>query len=227
MNALTLRLGLGGVTLAACLAAIAIETQGFRILTSAQQPAVRARDHPMFELPLLAANGATQSSALPAAGRLRIVEITYERCRSICAVQGSVLTQAFRALHHEVAAQRLHFVSLSVDALDCPAGVGRRVQRLSAGAAGWDGVCVRDEAALALLTKRIGVVAIQDKLRDYRHTEGIFIVAADGHVMSYQPSLKTQTLVLAIQDALQTAQAKQGAAEPLAKRAPFVERYRG
>lgn len=210
MSALTWRLALGGLTLAGCLIVIFIETEGLRVLTSARQPAVRALQHPLFELPLRDSNGQLVS-ALPAAGALRVVEITYERCRTICTVQGGSLSEVFRALHDEIDARRLHLVSLSVDAGDCPAGIARRVRRLSGGARGWDGLCVRDGAALALLTQRIGVVAIREEignqragnLGDYRHTEGIFIVAANGRVMTYEPSLNKQTLVLAIQDALQ------------------------
>ena len=95
-------------------------------------------------------------------------------------------------------------MSLSVDPGDCTAGIARRVRRLSAGEQGWDGLCVKDDAALALLTQRIGVVAIRDGGREYRHTEGVFLVAADGRVLAYEPSLNKQTLVLAIQEALQS-----------------------
>jgi cytochrome oxidase Cu insertion factor (SCO1/SenC/PrrC family) len=133
-----------------------------------------------------------------------VVEITYERCRTICTVQGGSLAEVFRALYREVSADRLHFVSLSVDPGDCPAGIARRVRRLSGGAQGWDGLCVRDDAALAVLTQRMGVVAIRDDALDYRHTPGVFLVAADGRVLAYEPSLNKQTLVLAIQEALQS-----------------------
>lgn len=203
MNAVALRLALGGLTLAGCLYVAFEETEGFRVLTSARQPVVRALQHPRFEVPLRTSE-ARLVSALPAPGTLRVVEITYERCRTICTVQGGSLAAVFRALHHEVSAQRLHFVSLSVDPGDCPAGIARRVRRLSAGEGGWDGVCVKDDAALAVLTQRMGVVAIRDDGWDYRHTEGVFLVAADGRVLAYESSLNKQTLVLAIQEALQS-----------------------
>ena len=201
MNAVALRLALGGFTLAGCLYVTFKETDDFRALTSARQPIVRALRHPMFEAPLRTSQ-AQLVSALPAPGSLRVVEITYERCRTICTVQGGALAEVFRALYREVSAHRLHFVSLSVDPGDCPAGIARRVRRLSAGAQGWDGLCVRDDAALALLTQRIGVVALRDDRRDYRHTGGVFLVGADGRVLAYEPSLNKQTLVLAIQEAL-------------------------
>jgi cytochrome oxidase Cu insertion factor (SCO1/SenC/PrrC family) len=197
-----LRLALGGLTLAGCLYIIFDQTSGLRVLTSARQPTVRARQHPLFEVPLRSSE-ARLVSALPAPGALRVVEITYERCRTICTVQGGALAEAFRALQGEVSAHRLHFVSLSVDPEDCPAGIARRVRRLSAGQQGWDGLCVSDDAALALMTQRIGVVAIRDDHRDYRHTGGVFLVAADSRVLAYEPSLNKQTLVLAIQEALQ------------------------
>ena len=209
MKTVAWRLVLGGLTLAGCLGLLIEQTEGFRVLTSARQPAVRALQHPLFELPLRTGTGTGTGSAeivsrLPAAGLLRVVEITYERCRTVCTVQGGSLAEVFRALHGEVDARRLHFVSVSVDPGDCPAGIAKRVRRLSAGEPGWDGLCVADDAALAVLTRSIGVVAIRDGAQDYRHTTGIFLVAADGRVLAYEPSLNKQTLVLAIQDALQS-----------------------
>ena len=209
MKTVALRLVLGGLTLAGCLGLLIEQTGGFRVLTSARQPAVRALQHPLFELPLRTGAGASTGRAeivsrLPAAGLLRVVEITYERCRTVCTVQGGSLAEVFRALQGEVAARRLHFVSVSVDPGDCPAGIAKRVRRLSGGEPGWDGLCVADDAALAVLTRNIGVVAIRDGALDYRHTSGIFLVAGDGRVLAYEPSLNKQTLVLAIQDALQS-----------------------
>ena len=202
MNAVASRLVLGALALAGCVAFSVDATDGFRILTSARQPAVRALRHPAFELPLRTADAGLVST-LPAPGRLRVVEITYERCRTVCTLQGGALAEAFRALQADVAAQHLHFVSLSVDPGDCPAGIARRVQRLGGGAPGWAGLCVADEAALGALTRRLGVVAIRDARQDYRHTEGVFLVGADGRVLAYEPSLDKQTLVLAIRAALQ------------------------
>ena len=207
MKTVAWRLVLGGLTLAGCLGLLIEQTEGFRVLTGARQPAVRALQHPLFELPLRMGTGTGSAaivSRLPEAGLLRVVEITYERCRTVCTVQGGSLAEVFRALQAEVAARRLHFVSVSVDPGDCPAGIAQRVRRLSAGEPGWDGLCVADEAALAVLTRSIGVVAIRDGALDYRHTTGIFLVAADGRVLAYEPSLNKQTLVLAIQDALQS-----------------------
>lgn len=207
MKTVAWRLVLGGLTLAGCLGLLIEQTEGFRVLTSARQPAVRALQHPLFELPLRMGTGTGSAaivSRLPEAGLLRVVEITYERCRTVCTVQGGSLAEVFRALQAEVAARRLHFVSVSVDPGDCPAGIAQRVRRLSAGEPGWDGLCVADDAALAVLTRSIGVVAIRDGALDYRHTTGIFLVAADGRVLAYEPSLNKQTLVLAIQDALQS-----------------------
>ena len=207
MKTVAWRLVLGGLTLAGCLGLLIEQTGGFRVLTSARQPAVRALQHPLFELPLRMGTGTGSAaivSRLPEAGLLRVVEITYERCRTVCTVQGGSLAEVFRALQAEVAARRLHFVSVSVDPGDCPAGIAQRVRRLSAGEPGWDGLCVADDAALAILTRSIGVVAIRDGALDYRHTTGIFLVAADGRVLASEPSLNKQTLVLAIQDALQS-----------------------
>ena len=76
MNAVALRLALGGLTLAGCLYVTFEETDGFRVLTSARQPAVRALRHPMFEAPLRTSQ-AQLVSALPAPGSLRVVEITW------------------------------------------------------------------------------------------------------------------------------------------------------
>ena len=203
MNTMTWRLGLGTATLAACLWILFAETEGLRVLTSARLPVVHAARGPVFAAPLLTRD-AGPLAALPAQGSPRVVEITFERCRTICAIQGESLAEAFRALRSDVDAKRLHFVSLSVDPGDCPAGIARRVNRLSSGHDGWDGVCVRDAGALALLARRVGLVVIQDGSGEFRHTTGIFLVGSDGRVVGYEPSSNKQTLVLAIQEAMQT-----------------------
>ena len=59
-------------------------------------------------------------------------------------------------------------------------------------------------AALALLARRVGLVVIPDSGGDFRHTTGIFLVGGDDRVVGYEPSLNKQTLVLAIQEALQS-----------------------
>ena len=199
---MTWRLGLGTATLAGCLWVLFAETEGLRVLTSAQLPAVHAARGPTFAAPLHTRDAAPLA-ALPAPGTLRVVEITFERCRTICAMQGNSLAEAFRALRSDVDAKRLHFVSLSVDPGDCPAGIARRVNRLSSGQAGWDAVCVRDAAARALLARRVGLVVIQDGSGEFRHTTGIFLVGSDGRVVGYEPSSNKQALVLAIQEAIQ------------------------
>ncbi|HSI56993.1 MAG TPA: SCO family protein [Ideonella sp.] len=205
MSAQAGSLVLGVLVLAGCLGVVFEETAGLRVLTSSRRPAVQALQHPRFELPLRgsSAGAAQAAAALPGPGRLRVVEITFERCRTVCTVQGGALADAFVALQAEVAAQRLQFVSLSIDPGDCPEGIAGRVRRLSAGRPGWDGVCVQDQAALRTLARRIGVVALRDGDGDYRHTAGVFLVGAEGRVMAYEPSLSRQTLVLAIQQALQ------------------------
>lgn len=202
MNTTIWRLTLGAATLAGCLWVVFAETEGLRVLTSAQLPTVQAARGPVFAAPLQTSD-ARSLSALPAPGTLRVVEITFERCRTICAVQGQWLADAFRALRSDVDAKRLQFVSLSVDPDDCPAVIKRRVNRLSSGRDGWDGVCVQDAEALALLARRVGLVVIQDDGGEFRHTSGIFLVGSDGRVVGYEPSLNKQTLVLAIQEAMQ------------------------
>jgi protein SCO1 len=201
----TWRLGLGAATLAACLGVVFGETEGLRVLTSDRLPVVHAARRAAFVAPMQTSD-AQPLSALPAAGTLRVVEITYERCRTLCAVNGESLAEAFRALQADVQAKRLYFVSLSVDPDDCPAGIARRVNRLRSGMDGWEGVCVRDAAALAMLARRTGLVVIQDGGGDFRHTAGVFLVGRDGRVVAYEPSSNKQKLVLAIQEALQVGQ---------------------
>lgn len=201
MKLLTLRLALGAATLAACLGVTLQQTDGLRVLTSAREPAVRALEHPRFEAPLRTADDRLVTQ-LPGAGALRVVEIMFERCNTVCASQAGVLTSAFRALQHDVRARRLHFVSLSVDADDCPTGGARRWRRLAGSAAGWDGVCVRDDAARARLARQIGLVALRDDRLGWRHTEGVFLVNADGHVLAHEPASSAQSLVLTIQRTL-------------------------
>ncbi len=194
-------LALGLVTLVLLLWMLAHETDGLRALTSAALPAVKAQAHPTLRAPLHTADGAALDR-LPAEGSLRVVEITYERCRTICSIQGSALAEVFRAFPEALTSGRLRFVSLSVDPDDCSGAIAQRVQRLAAGREGWQGVCVADAAALARLHRQLGIVAVRDALGEYRHTAGVYLIGADGRVLSHEAALDKQTLALAVQSAL-------------------------
>jgi hypothetical protein len=61
---------------------------------------------------------------------------------------------------------------------------------------------VADAAALARLHRHLGVVAVRDALGEYRHTGGVYLVDAAGHVLSHEAALDKQTLALAVQSAL-------------------------
>lgn len=194
-------LAIGCVALALLLTVLARETDGLRALTSAALPAVKAQAHPSVQAPLHALDGAALER-LPGDGSLRIVEITYERCRTICSIQGSALSEVFGAFPEALASGRLRFVSLSVDPDDCAGALAQRVQRLSAGREGWQGACVADAAALARLHRELGVVAVRDALGEYRHTAGFYLVDAEGRVLSHEAALDKQALALAVQSAL-------------------------
>jgi cytochrome oxidase Cu insertion factor (SCO1/SenC/PrrC family) len=194
-------LAIGLATLALLMAVLARETDGLRALTSAALPAVKAQAHPSLHASLHSADGAALDR-LPGDGSLRVVEITYERCRTICSIQGSALSDVFGAFPEALASGRLRFVSLSVDPDDCAGALTQRVQRLAGGRAGWQGVCVADAAALARLHRHLGVVAVRDALGEYRHTGGVYLVDAAGHVLSHEAALDKQTLALAVQSAL-------------------------
>jgi protein SCO1 len=137
-------------------------------------------------------------AGLPEAGRLRLVEITYARCRATCSAQGAALTQIFRAFAPQINSGTLSLLSLSVDPADCPGFLERRLQAFGGQRHGWTGVCVSDRADLESLYRSAGIVAIPDRSGEIRHTPGVFLVSGSGQIIRYLSSADRQSVALAL-----------------------------
>jgi cytochrome oxidase Cu insertion factor (SCO1/SenC/PrrC family) len=146
---------------------------------------------------LRSADGAPLT-ALPGAGSLRLVEITYARCRTICSAQGAALGQIVRAFAPQIDSGSLTLVSLSVDPEDCPRFLEQRLRAFGGQADGWTGACVFDRSDLESLHRSTGVIAIQDRSGDIRHTPGVFVVSPSGQILQYLPLADKQSVALAV-----------------------------
>jgi cytochrome oxidase Cu insertion factor (SCO1/SenC/PrrC family) len=190
-------LALGAAALAFAVAAIYAQTDGLRAVTSDALPAVAVRSHPALQTRLRAADGAPLAG-LPGAGSLRLVEISYARCRTTCAAQGVALAQIARAFAPQIESGFLTLVSLSVDPEDCPRFLEQRLRAFGAQSPGWTGACVLDRSDLESLHRSSGVVAIQDRSGEIRHTPGMFLVSPSGRILRYLPVGDKQSVALAL-----------------------------
>ena len=188
---------LGAAVLASALAIIYAQTDGLRAVTSDALPAAVIRSRPTIEARLRSADG-VPLAGLPGGGSLRLVEITYARCRTICSAQGAALAQIYGAFAPQIDSGSLSLVSLSVDPDDCPGFLERRLKAFGGDRHGWTGACVFDRSALESLHRSTGVVAIRDGSGDIRHTAGMFVVSPTGRVLRYLPSADKQSVALGV-----------------------------
>ena len=188
---------LGAAMLAFILAVIYVQTDGLRAFTSDALPAVAIRSHPALLARLRSGDGQALSG-LPGAGSLRLVEITYARCRTTCSAQGAALAQIYRAFGQQIDSGSLTLLSLSVDPQDCPRFLEQRLRAFGGQRHGWTGVCVFDRSDLESLNRSAGVVAIRDRSGEIRHTPGMFIMSSSGHILRYLASNDKQSVALAV-----------------------------
>jgi len=190
-------LALGAAALAFAVVVIYAQTDGLRAFTSDALPAAAVRTHPALQPRLRSADGVPLAS-LPGDGSLRLVEISYARCRTTCSAQGAELAQIARAFALEIHSGSLTLVSLSVDPEDCPRFLQQRLRAFGAQSPGWTGACVVDRSDLESLHRSAGVVAIQDGSGEIRHTAGMFVVSQSGRILRYLPVGDKQSVALAL-----------------------------
>ena len=188
---------LGALALGLALTVIYAQTDGLRAFTSDALPAAAARAHPTIQMRLRAAGG-EEIAGLPGADSLRVVEITYARCRTTCSTQGAALARISQAFAPQIESGSLTLLSLSVDPEDCPRFLEQRLRAFGGDRPGWAGVCVFDGSALASLYRGAGVVAIRDRSGEIRHTPGMFLVSKRGQILRYLPSADKQSVALAL-----------------------------
>ncbi len=172
-----------GCVVAAGVAALAAQTDGFRVVTSEGARRLEVARAPRMVPPVsLVDQDGTAFSLADYRGRLVLVEFIYTDCPVICGLLGETFGRFQDLLRHEPKASKLSLLSISFDvARDGPAELKQYGERFAAQAPGWR-IAVPSAADLPNLLKSFGVVVIPDGMDGFVHNAAISVVDAKGRL---------------------------------------------
>jgi len=160
-----------------------LETDGFRVFTSAgaRQLDVERHPRPLPDVRLVDQDGNTFSLSAYR-GRAVLVDFIYTRCPSICTALGDDFR---RVLQQGAAARmRIDLLSISFD----PQNDDREARKLygeryGAAAPRWRIAAPVDGRGLAALLHSFGVVVIADGMGGFIHDDFVYLVDAKGRLV--------------------------------------------
>jgi len=168
---------------AAGTAALAWETEGFRVVTSAGARALEIERHPrpLPDVPLVDQDGHVFSLGAYR-GRPVLVDFIYTRCPTICSVLGDDFQRALAQSGAESRAQ-FNLLSISFDR-ENDDRTARKLygERYGATAPRWRIAAPTDEAGLAALLQSFEVVVIPDGMGGFIHNSAVYLVDAKGRL---------------------------------------------
>ena len=168
---------------AAGVAALSKQTDGFRVVTSegARRLEVRRDPHVVPPVSLIDQDGAAFTLA-DYRGGLLAVEFIYTSCPTICGLLGETFGQLQDLLRREPAARKLSLLSISFDvARDGPAELKQYGERFGARPPGWR-IAAPPAVELQKLLTSFGVVVVPDGVGGFVHNAAILVVDADGRL---------------------------------------------
>lgn len=191
-----------GAVLAAGLAALDWETDGFRVVTSggARQLAVARRPAPIPDVALVDQDGRPFSLG-DYRGKPVLVEFIYTRCPTVCGVLGDefrrVLAETTQGANGRA---DVALVSISFDPENDDLGALKAYgARYGAAAPLWRIAAAADRRGLAALLRSFGVVVIPDGLGGFLHEGELYVVDADGRLARIlDPGAPAQALAAAL-----------------------------
>ena len=168
---------------AAGVAALSTQTDGFRVVTSegARRLGVARAPRTVPSVLLVDQDGASFTLA-DYRGRLLAVEFIYTSCPTICGLLGETFGQLQDLLQREPAASKLSLLSISFDvARDGPAELKQYGERFRAHPPGWR-IAVPPAVELQKLLTSFGVVVVPDGAGGFVHNAAISLVDAGGRI---------------------------------------------
>jgi protein SCO1 len=171
-----------GLVLSIGMAALAFETDGFRVVTSAgaRQVAVERRPLPLPDVRLRDQNGSIFSLG-DYRGRPLLVDFIYTRCPTLCSERGDDFRRMMELANSSGA--QIDFVSISFD----PESDDSEALRLYADRYGaaprWRVAAPADARSLRALLQSFDVVVIPDGMGGYIHNSAIYVVDARGRLV--------------------------------------------
>jgi protein SCO1 len=171
------------IVAAAGTAALAWETDGFRVITTAgaRQLAIERTPAPLPDVQLVDQDGHAfrLSDYL---GKRILVDFFYSRCPTICSARGDDF-QRVRELMDGGADAKIDLLSISFD----PGNDDREARRLygdrfNAKAPRWRIAAPTENTDLTALLKSFGVVVIPDGLGGFIHNDAVYLLDAEGRL---------------------------------------------
>ena len=192
------------LVVAAGTAALAVETDGFRVVTSAgaQQVAIARAPRALPDVRLIDQDGRAFSLS-DYRGRPFLVDFIYTRCPTVCGVLGDDFAHVLDLMDRSGSAQ-IDLLSLSFD----PSNDDREAlqlygERFGAKSPRWRIAAPADRRDLAALLDSFGVVVIPDGLGGFIHNSAVYVVDARGRLARIiDPDSPPQILASAMQVAV-------------------------
>jgi protein SCO1 len=166
------------------IAALALETDGFRVVTSAgaRQLAVERAPQMLPDAQLVDQDGMRFSLAAYK-GRVLLVDFIYTRCPTICGALGENFAQVLQALDRTRTNTPVDLLSISFDRQnDNPAARRLYGARFGAKAPRWRIASPVDDRTLDRLLNSFGVVVIPDGTGGFVHNDAVYVVDTGGRL---------------------------------------------
>lgn len=189
------------LVLAAGTAALAFETEGFRVVTSAgaRQVAVERAPEILPDAHLVDQDG-TPFTLAAYKGRAVLVDFIYTRCPTICGVLGDDFARVLHGMQARRSTAPIDLISISFDPTDGREALRLYGERFRAKAPRWRIAAPADARARAALLRSFGVVVIPDGLGGFIHNDAVYVIDARGRLARIlDPDAPAQLVAAAVE----------------------------
>ncbi len=173
------------LVLATGIAALAFETDGFRVVTSAggRQLSVERSPQILPDERLIDQDGVPfKLSAYR--GRVVLIDFIYTRCPTICGLRGDDFARVLqtKSLQAKRSGAPIDLLSISFDPTDDQQALRLYGQRYGAKASRWRIAAPADAKVRAALLRTFGVVVIPDGMGGFTHNDAVYVIDARGRL---------------------------------------------
>lgn len=171
------------LVLATGMAALAFETDGFRVVTSAgaRQLSVERTPQILPDTRLIDQDG-TPFTLSAYRGRAVLVDFIYTRCPTICGVLGNDFARVLQSMTASRSGAPVDLLSISFDPTDNQEALRLYGERYGARAPRWRIAAPADAAVRAALLRTFGVVVIPDGMGGFIHNDAVYVIDRRGRL---------------------------------------------
>ncbi len=193
------------LVLAAGIAALDLETEGFRVVTSngARQLSVERAPQILPDARLVDQNG-TPFTLGAYRGRNVLVDFIYTRCPTICAARGNDFAQVLRSIKDTGSGAPIDLLSISFDpGNDDGEALRLYGERFGASAPHWRIASPNNAQDLTTLLRSFGVIVIPDGMGGFVHNDAVYVIDAQGRLARIlDPDAPAQLVAAALRVAM-------------------------